>query len=64
MITCECGVEYPYPALEQVFCRNGVVQVGYDELQLTLDRILPANSAEVETCPCPCYLAAETQEDT
>ena len=51
MITCECGVEYPHPGLQQVVCRNGVIQQGYDNLPLIRIQSVP----EFELCPCLCH---------
>mgnify|MGYP001583113560 CR=1 FL=1 len=53
MITCQCGVEYPYPDLEQVVCRNGVCQVGY-QLVPAMWGALMVDVYEDQVLPCPC----------
>ena len=53
MITCECGVQFPYPELREVVCHNGRHAMGYYQLSL----IGPADYMESAPCPCPCHLA-------
>ena len=56
MITCECGLQYPYPELREVVCREGRHAMGYYQLAL----IGPANYMECAPCPCDCHTTPET----
>ena len=58
MITCECGVQLPYPELREVFCERGIPKMGYDQPYLV--RADDEGYTVFEPCPCPCHLAQES----
>ena len=56
MITCECGCEFPYPDLREVFCRDGLYEGGYYQIPL-----LGPVALAPRLCPCSCHAEAQEQ---
>ena len=63
MITCECGLQYPYQDLVEVVCVNGRCPRGYhDRPMFQLIKLTEDEGAD--PCPCNCHAEPDAQEDT